>query len=65
MVERYPILKEEDGGSIPGYEIFSLVDRITCQVVNCLLCFNADMLAFCLKEKEKESMKCVRMIKIS
>jgi hypothetical protein len=28
------------------------------------MCFNADMLAFCLKEKEKESMICVRMIKI-
>jgi hypothetical protein len=26
MVERYPNLKEEVGGSIPGYEMFSLLD---------------------------------------
>jgi len=28
MVERYPNLKEEVGGSIPGFEISSLLDKI-------------------------------------
>ena len=27
MVERYPNLKEEVGGSIPGHEISSLLDK--------------------------------------
>jgi hypothetical protein len=53
MVERYPNLKKEVGSS----EISSLLDRITCQVVvNYLLCFGVDMLAFCLK-KEKEKVR--------
>jgi hypothetical protein len=30
MVERYPNLKEEVGGSIPGCEISSLLGRKTC-----------------------------------
>jgi hypothetical protein len=47
MVERYPHLKEEVGGSISGYEISSLLDKQTCQVVNYLLCFGTGMLAFC------------------
>ena len=38
MVEGYPNLKEEVGGSDPGCEISSLLDGKTCQVVNCLLC---------------------------
>ena len=33
MVERYPNLKEEVGGSILGCEISSLLDRKTCHVV--------------------------------
>jgi hypothetical protein len=38
MVERYSNLMEEEVcGSIPGCEISSLLDRKTCQVVNCLL----------------------------
>ena len=58
MMERYPNLKEEVGGSIPGYEISSLLDRKTCQVVNCLLCFGIGigMSAFCLKKNFKKLM---------
>ena len=48
MVERYPNLKEEVVGSIPDHEISSLLDRETCQVVNCHLCFGVGMSAFCL-----------------
>ena len=55
MVKRYPNLKEEVGGSIPGCEISSLLDRIAGQVVNCLMCFGASVSAFCLKRKKKES----------
>jgi hypothetical protein len=57
MVEGYPNLKEEVGGSNPGCEISSLLDGKNCQAVNCLSCFGAGMSAFCLekgKEKEKE-----------
>ena len=43
MVERYPNLKEEVGGLIPDYEISSLLDRVTCQVVICLLCFGVGL----------------------
>jgi hypothetical protein len=39
MVERYPNLKEEVGGSIPGCEISSLLGKKTCKVVNYLMCF--------------------------
>ena len=39
MVERYPNLKKEVCGSIPGHEISSLLDIKSCQVVNYLLCF--------------------------
>jgi hypothetical protein len=42
MVERYPNLKEEVGGSILGCEISSLLDKITC----------VNMVAFYLKEKK-------------
>jgi hypothetical protein len=55
MVERYPNLKEEVGGSIPDYDISSLLDIKTCQVVNCLLCFGAGLLVFYLKKKRKET----------
>jgi hypothetical protein len=56
-VERYLNVKEEVGSSIPGCEISSLLDRITCQVVvNYLLCFGVDMSALCLK-KEKEKVR--------
>ena len=48
MVERYPNLKEEVGGSILGCEISSLLDRITCQVVDCTLCFGVGLSAFSL-----------------
>src|ERR1700737_1792034 len=58
MVEGYPNLKEEVGGSNPGCEISSLFDGKTCQVVNCLLCFGAGLSAFCLKIKNKNKMKC-------
>ena len=55
MVERYPNLNEEVGNSISGCEISSLLEKKTCQVINCLLCFGVDLLAICLKkEKEKE-----------
>jgi hypothetical protein len=50
MVERYPHLEEEVGGSFPDCEISSLLDR-TCQVVNCLLCFGVGMSAFYLKNE--------------
>ena len=64
MVERYPNLKEEVGGSIPNCEISSQLDKkiqvtILCQklaskkIANCLLCFGAGMSTFCLKQKEK------------
>ena len=59
MVERFPNLKEEGDGSIPGYEIFSLLDRKPCQVVNCLLCFGPGLSTFCLKEKEKQYEMCM------
>jgi hypothetical protein len=36
MVERYPNLKEEIGGSIPSWEISSLLDKKICQVVQSL-----------------------------
>ena len=50
MVERYPNLKEEVGGSIPGCEISSLLDRtLSLVVVNCLLCFSIGMSSFCLR----------------
>ena len=49
MVERYPNLKEEVGGTFPGYEISSFLHEKTCQVVNYLLmCFGARPSAFCL-----------------
>ena len=39
MVERYPNLKEEVGGSFPGYEISSLLDRqlATWSIASCAL----------------------------
>ena len=46
MVERYPNLKEEFGGSNPGCEISFLLDRKTCHEINCLLCFGVGMSAF-------------------
>ena len=52
MVERYPNIKEEVGGLIPGCDISSLLDIKTCEVINCLLCFGARMSAFCLKKKQ-------------
>jgi hypothetical protein len=36
-VERYPNLKEEVGGSIPGCELSSLLDQKNCHVVSCIL----------------------------
>ena len=53
MVERCPNLKEEVSDSIPGCEISSLLDKKTCQVVNCLMCFGIGMSAFCLIKKRK------------
>jgi hypothetical protein len=53
MVERYPNLKEEVGGSNPGYENSSLPDEKTCQVINCLMCFGVGMSAICLKKIKK------------
>jgi hypothetical protein len=45
MMERYPNLKEEVGGSIPGYEISSLSDEklarwstATCKLTLALAC---------------------------
>jgi hypothetical protein len=50
MVERYPNLKEEVGGLVPGCEISS-TEQKTCQAVNCLLlCFDTGMSAFCLNK---------------
>jgi hypothetical protein len=39
MVERYPKLKEEVGGSIPNYEISSLPDRKLARwsIASCVL----------------------------
>ena len=58
MVERYPNLKEEGGGSIPNYEISSLLDikLVRWSIASCAL--GISMLAFCLKrKKEKEKKK--------
>ena len=52
-VERHQNLKEEVGDSIPGCEISSLLDRIACQAVNYLKCFDVGLSAFRLKKKEK------------
>ena len=49
MVERYPNLKKEVGGLVLGCEISSLLDKITCHVVKCLLHFGIGMSAFPLK----------------
>jgi hypothetical protein len=54
MVERYPNLKEEVGGSIPSDEISSLPDKKNCKVANCLMCFGARMSAICLPKKKVE-----------
>ena len=43
IMEIYPNLKEKVGSLIPGYEISSLLDRKTCQVVNYLLCFGVGL----------------------
>ena len=53
-MERYPNLKEEVGGSIPNCEISSLLDKIFCQVVNYLMCFDTGLLAFGIKKKQKK-----------
>ena len=52
MVERYPNLKEEVGGSIPGYEISSPLD-INLPLFNYLMCFDVVMSAFCLINNNK------------
>ena len=52
MVERYPNLKEEVGGSIPGYEISCLLNGKLAMWLNYLLCFGVGMSAFCLKNKK-------------
>ena len=52
MVEGYPNLKEEVGGSNPDCEISSLLDVKLARVMNNLLCFDAGMSAFCLKKEE-------------
>ena len=52
-VERYPNLKEGVSGSIPNYEISSLLNK-TYQVVNCLVYFGTNMLAFYLKKEKKK-----------
>ena len=52
MVERYLNLKEEVDNLILDYDISSLLDKKTCQVVNCLLFFGVGLLTFCLKEKK-------------
>jgi hypothetical protein len=36
-------------GVISTYEISSVLDGKSCQVVNCLMCFDVGMLAFCFK----------------
>ena len=53
MVERYPNLKEEVGGSIPGCEISSVLDKKDLQ--DCLLCFGVGMLASVSKKKKKKN----------
>ena len=55
MVERYPILKEEIGGSIHGCEIPFFTWQKTCQVVNYTLYFGASLSTFCLKKYHNES----------
>ena len=65
MVERYPNLKEEVGDSIPACEIFSLLDRITCQAVDCLLCSDAGLSAFCRKKEKRKRKRKVTYLKSS
>ena len=57
MVERYPNPKEEVGSSIPSYETYSQLDKKTCQVVNCLLCFGDGLLSSYNRTKEKKKLK--------
>jgi hypothetical protein len=53
VVERYPNFKEEVGSSIPGFETSSLPEEKTCQVVNCVMCFDPDMSTICPTPKTK------------
>ena len=53
MVEGYPNLKEEVGGSIPAMKS-PLYMTETYQVVTCLLCFDVGLSAFYLKQKVKK-----------
>ena len=55
MAERYPNIKEEVGSSVPGYKNLLSTWRKTCHVVNCLLCFDVGLSAFCLKKRKKEN----------
>jgi hypothetical protein len=41
-------------------KISSLLDRVTCQVVNCLIYFGVGMSAFCLKKRKEKKRKVVK-----
>ena len=57
MVERYPHLKEEVGGSIPGCEISSLLDIKLARRSTTSCAFGAGMSAFCLKKRRKKEVR--------
>lgn len=48
---------QEVGGSIPSYEISFLLDKKTCHVVYCLLCFGACLSTFSLKKQKQKKQK--------
>ena len=67
MVQDDPKLLD-DGGEIPKSQrrgwrfdtqlwISSLLNKITCQVINCLLCFGIDVSAYWLKKEEEKDKK--------
>ena len=58
MVERYPNLKEEVGGPIPGCEISSLFVRKLARgsIVSCALALACWSFVSKVKEKEKDAL---------
>ena len=52
-MERYPNLKDEVGGLIPGCEISSMLERDLAMQSTASCAFGDGMLVFCLKTKIK------------
>ena len=62
MVERYPTLKMRLTVQFRLWNLLSTWHR-TCQLANCLLCFDVGLSAFCLKKKEKKTPDFEKIIK--